>query len=211
MYKINIHSHTIFSDGFNTPITMAYKAKELGFTALVVTDHFYGKVSPEFMSKNNLRLLRKACDEARKILPVIIGMEVPFMEQEILVFGGAAIKWIIENDLPTKDDIIRLKKETGCAIILCHPGKDFEDLIDVIDGFEMYNSGFNYFKNRTAELDSLKGKQRWCNSDAHKSEWLDIGYNIVDSKIKTEHDLIKYIKRGKQHDFYVKEMENENE
>ena len=38
-YKINIHAHTIFSDGYNTPYVMALKAKELGFSALVITSY----------------------------------------------------------------------------------------------------------------------------------------------------------------------------
>jgi 3',5'-nucleoside bisphosphate phosphatase len=41
-YKINIHCHTIFSDGLNTPVTLAHEAKRLGFCALVITDHYYG-------------------------------------------------------------------------------------------------------------------------------------------------------------------------
>ena len=44
-------------------------------------------------------------------------------------------------------------------------------------------------------LEDLVG---WCNSDAHMSEQLERGYNLVGSKIKTEDDLIKYIKSKKQ-------------
>ena len=205
-YKINIHSHTIFSDGINTPYKMAMKAKKLGFTSLVITDHFYGRKVPEFMSIHNMKLLKKSCREDSEILPIIIGMEVPFCGQEVLVFGGAAIKSILENGKPGKTEMARLKKETGCAVILCHPGQDFEDAAMFADGFEEYNSGVNFFKNKfgmTRQFGLLEGKQRWCNSDAHREQCLETAYNIVGSKIENEHDLIKYIKKGKQPDFYV--------
>lgn len=204
-YKINIHAHSIFSDGINSPLSMAIEAKKLDFTALVITDHFYGLNVPEFMSKNSMRLLKKACHEAQKILPVIIGLEVPFCNQEILVFGGSAINSIIENGIPTPDELIRLKKETGCAVILCHPGNDFEEVAKYVDGFEQYNSGCNYFKNgeEIRPFGALKGRQRWCNSDAHSTEDMSEAYNVVGSKIQTESDIIKYIKKGKQPEFVV--------
>jgi len=205
-FKINIHAHTIFSDGKNSPYTMALKAKELGFTALVLTDHFYGLDVPEFMGKISMHVLRKACAEAKEILPIIIGIEVPFMAQEVLVFGGAAIKSILQNGLPTMDTMLNLKKETGCAVILCHPGDAFEITEPAIDGFEQFNHGSDYFKNNRS-FKTLESKQRWCNSDAHRAVDLSMAHNIVDSKIETESDLIKYIKRGKQPEFYVRPNE----
>lgn len=202
-YKINIHAHSIFSDGMNSPYTMALKAKELGFTALVLTDHFYGPDAPEFMGKVTMHVLKKACSEAKEILPVIIGLEVPFMGQEVLVFGGAAIKSILENGLPTMEAMLNLREETGCAILLCHPGEDFEMVAPAVDGLERINSGTDYFK-KDRSFGVLETLPRWCNSDAHRAIDLEKAYNIVDSKIETESDLIRYIKRGKQPDFYVR-------
>ncbi len=197
-YKINIHAHTIFSDGLNSPYTMALKAKELGFTALVITDHFYGRDVPEFMGKVTMRVLKRACREAKEIIPIIIGIEVPFMGQEVLIFGGAAIKHILENGKPTMNKLLKLKKETGCAVVLCHPSEGYEQVVPVIDAYEHFNSGVSMLEGRGVGFDLLAGMQGWCNSDAHKVEFLEYGYNIVDSKIETEGDLIKYIKRGKQ-------------
>lgn len=201
-YKINIHAHSIFSDGLNSPYTMALKAKELGFTSLVITDHFYGKDYPEFMSNINMGKLKKAVSEAKEILPVIIGMEVPFMGQEVLVFGGAAIKAIIEKGIPTMKELLALKKETGCVAILCHPGEDFELAAPALDGFERFNAGHDWFKNGR-DYGPLLGMQSWCNSDAHRVVDMGRAYNLVDSKIETEGDLIQYIKRGRQPDFFV--------
>ncbi len=196
-HKINIHAHSHFSDGGNSPYHMALKAKELGFTALVITDHFYGEGRYASLTKKSMRLLKKACREAGNILPIIIGIEVPFMGQEILVFGRDAINDILLNGKLTMDRLLSIKKETECATILCHPGNNFDLTIPAIDGFEQYNHGRNYFKNNR-DLGGLKDLPRWCNSDAHTSDALGIGYNIVDKKIETETDLIQYIKSGKQ-------------
>ena len=205
-YKINIHTHTIFSDGRNSPYVMALKAKELGFTALVITDHFYGRDLPNFMSLEKLKLLKKAAQETRKILPTIIGLEVPFMGQEVLVFGGAAIKKILTYGKPNMSSMLLLKKETGCAVVLCHPGEEFHFAVPAVDAYERVNKTDRFTKgDYRRSLGDLKGKQAWCNSDAHRVEELDICYNIVDTKIDTESKLINYIKRGKQHRFYKQE------
>lgn len=207
-YKINIHSHTIFSDGLNSPYVMALKAKELGFTALVITDHFYGLDYPEFMSASKYKLLKKFCDEAKKILPVIIGIEVPFMGQEVLIFGGSAVRLILANGPLNMDEMLTLKRENYCAIVLCHPSTDFNFAVPAVDAYERINGGSDLFSLKNGvidrDLEGLEGKQSWCNSDAHTVDRLDVCYNIVDSKIETEQDLIKYIKRGKQPEYFVK-------
>ena len=202
-YRINIHAHSFFSDGVNSPFVMATEAKRLGFSALVITDHFYGRKIPEFMSPMSFKILKRSCHEAKDIIPIILGIEVPFMGQEVLVFGGAAIKSILENGKPDMDKMLKLKKETGCAVILCHPGEDFHFAIPALDGYERFNSGFDYFRDNRdfGKLEDLPG---WCNSDAHTFEDLKTGYNQINSKIKNEGDLIKYIKKGGQPTFVLK-------
>jgi len=202
-YKINIHAHSIFSDGLNTPYIMALEAKRLGFTSLVITDHFYGfqlgKNNHFSMTVEKMKMLKRACIEAKKILPVIVGLEIPHFGQEVLVFGGEAIKNILKKGLPTHEGLIALKRETNCAIVLCHPSEDFDilELIEICDGYEQYNSGCDLFRNNR-NRGGFRDKVSWCNSDAHHADSLEVGYNVVDSKITTESDLIKYIKSGKQ-------------
>ena len=205
-YKINIHSHTIFSDGMNSPYVMALKAKELGFTALVITDHFYGLDMPNFMTLEKYKLLKKAAYEAKSILPIIIGIEIPFMGQEVLIFGGAAVQNILEFGKPSMEKLLFLKKETGCGVVLCHPSSNFHFAVPAVDAYERVNGGSDFFREMNGvkrDLDGLEGKQAWCNSDAHTSDRLEICYNIVDSKITTEQDLIKYIKKQKQPEFFI--------
>lgn len=208
MYRINIHAHTIFSDGANTPYRMALEAKRIGLTSLVVTDHYYG---PEYnigesITRNKMHLLEKACKEAKSILPVIIGLELAFGGEEMLVFGSAVIKEILncgeQKTAFGMETLLQWKKKHDCAFILCHPGeeKNWEKLLPLLDGYEEFNSGDNMFKAGDIERSRgcLSGLPGWCNSDAHNAGSLHRGHNIVDTKIETETDLIRYIKRRKQ-------------
>ena len=207
-YKINIHAHSIFSDGKNSPLTMAIEAKRLGFTALVLTDHFYNGKNPEVgMVESKEHTYRKALREAREVLPVIRGMEVPYNGEEVLVFGSTAIKKIIKNKRII--NLETLRKGHNCAIILCHPHVSWPtwgDMTRYVDGYERHNSGQDWFKNNKS-LGQLKELQAWHNSDAHSKGMLSWGYNLVNKKITTEDELIKLIKRGKDTECYLAKEE----
>lgn len=215
--KINIHAHSLFSDGLNSPYKMALKAKELGFSALVLTDHFYGD---EFSHKDQISLeslmyLKRCRSEIeRDIMPVILGVEIPLLGQEVIVFGYEAVIAILRNGLPTEESteglLYDLKFSSNCAIVLCHPKpicNKTKNICKLIDGYEHINGGFDFFKEISHGI--LQGKQRWCNSDAHRANDLGQCYNILDTKIKNEFDLIKYIKDKSEHDFYIKGVTNE--
>ncbi len=204
-YKINIHAHSFFSDGSNSPIEMARECKRLGFTALVLTDHYYGGRHPEMeITFEKLQGYNRALREARTILPTIRGLEVAFGGEEFLLFGSSAIKWLLStHGLNTKEDVLKMKKEHNCAIVLCHPQNAHKEFIEILDGYEAHNSGQNWFKN-DREKGELVNLQAWYNSDAHCVDGLKVGYNIINKKITTEDELIKYIKSGKSHDFFCR-------
>lgn len=203
MYAINIHAHTIFSDGMNTPLGMAYEANNLGLTALVITDHYYGINSSLHWASLNIekfKLLERSTKEAKAIIPVILGMELAFGGEEILVFGSRLIQGILhmEKDV-TMDYLMNQKAMNDCAFVLCHPGREenWTRLRPLLDGYEEYNSGNHYFRDGRSH-GALEGLPGWCNSDAHQASGLGRAYNLVDSKITVESDLIRYIKRGKR-------------
>ena len=104
----------------------------------------------------------------------------------------------------TVSTLADLKKIHDCACILCHPGTEdhWKKLLPILDGYEQYNSNqdwFNFGNGRSRSRGVLEGLPTWCNSDAHNAIDLATGsYNLVDSNITTECDLIKYIKRRKQ-------------
>lgn len=194
MYKINLHAHTCFSDGANTPYVMALKAKELGFSALVLTDHVYRKENSEYgMVPEKWKAYWRAVAEAKTILPVIVGCEVPYMGEEVLVFGSTAVHEIWAN-YGIVDTLTDLKSRHNCAVILCHPNVQYEKFLHELDGYERYNGGDDWFRKRPP----IEGIPGWCNSDAHFAKSLSDGWNEVNKKIEVEDDLIKYIKKGLQ-------------
>lgn len=207
-YRINLHSHTIFSDGANTPLAMALEAKRLDHTALVITDHYFGECGSRTLDIPMMKQVKKACKEARQVLPVILGIELNFAGVEMLTFGTALINNIMNHrdkgrEL-TVDILAKWKRIHGGAFILCHPGDDsnWPQIRPLLDGFEEYNSGQDWFKHRGYGV--LDGLPHWCNSDAHQGADMDRAWNIVGSKITDEAGLIKYIKRGSQPKFYIR-------
>lgn len=210
-YKLNIHSHTIFSDGINSPYKMALKSKEVNFSATVLTDHFYGHKLNEYRQSVSLNkdkysvLMQSKVEIEKNIMPCIIGIEIPFMGQEVLIFGQNAIWDIFENGLPDQERLLKMKE--SAAIVLCHPRAQLEIInafLNYVDAFEHFNSGYDCFK-----IEGLPktDKQRWCNSDAHREVVLANNYNILKKEIKTEADLINYIKSGEQPEFYRRRHE----
>lgn len=204
-YRINIHAHSVFSDGSGSPYTMAMEAKRLKFSALVLTDHLYGNSKDNdycSITNRSYHVRRSCCHEASSILPIIEGLEVPVGGEEVLLFGTSAIKYILDKGKLTIPDLKSLRRNERCAIVLCHPHISYEKLIEHVDAYELYNSGGRMFKHRKIHPD-LASKQSWANSDAHSVEQLKRSWNVVNTKIKTEEDLIKYIHGAAQPKHYA--------
>ncbi len=202
-YKINLHAHTFFSDGKNSPYVMAILAERLGFSALVIADHYYSSHNHDSLSLNpaKFKLLKRAVVEAKELLPVIVGIELAAkcLQEEILCFGSAFIQEIMSHEEElTIEKLVAWKRTHYGACILCHPGnpENHNKLLPLIDGFERYNSGQDWFSGRAFGV--LETLPHWSNSDAHEAGSLRRGWNGLDSKITTEVDLIKYIRSGKQ-------------
>jgi len=77
--KGDLHLHTKFSDGSNTVLEMAEKAKELGYGYIAITDHTRTiGVTGGLAEKDIPDYLRKVRAEAKKIhgIEILVGMEV---------------------------------------------------------------------------------------------------------------------------------------
>ena len=207
-FKINYHSHTRYSDGCDTIKTMALKAKELGFCCHVITDHFYGRGDSwaSLTRKTYLKSVEEAKAVSDKIeFPIFVGIEAGFERaEEINIFGSYAIDFFFSKEggsYGTYETYKHMRENHDCACILNHPSlhKFFEkNGLDIIDGFEACNSGGYFFKEREEELQRLldAGKHAFSNSDAHGDVSLDRGYNVIDSSVSTEAELIRSIRKG---------------
>lgn len=86
---INCHAHTVLSDGSDTMLDMAKKAKELGHSVLVITDHNYptdhnfaaGWRERDVLEENSL-----------SPLPIIVGAEISTPFGDHLLFGKEVLR-----------------------------------------------------------------------------------------------------------------------
>lgn len=220
MYKINLHAHSIYSDGSATVTRMAHEYKKQDFCSCVITDHVYSQDHDYSM---NVRKFEKQLEDAKQAedfasIPVIIGCEFSIAKlEECLVFGTEAIRRLLkkrqarsENGIdPTIsiEDLRAIREEYDCAMILCHPMlatyDDRANFIEskgheVIDGFEYINSGQIFFEKTRQVPEEFENLIRTCNSDAHGPLCLDDCWNDIDEDIKNENQLIRYIKDKKR-------------
>jgi hypothetical protein len=208
-YKINLHTHSDFSDGSNTIRELAIACKELNHSCLVITDHLYskseGKTYPEYSltpQSFNRQILESHNVSIDLNYPIINGIELSVKGyEEVLVFGTEAIRDIFRireekgsigvNDLA----YVRSRHNYDCAIILCHPmnAKRFISKLGhlVIDGYEFIHNRRQVFRSKDPyERFKLK---RVCNSDAHGVRQLRRCCNIISTLITNEQQLIDYI------------------
>lgn len=230
-YKINLHAHSNYSDGGNIE-DLATKYKEMGFVTATVTDHVYWwDIHVSLTMEKYLAQKNEAQKISRKLdFPFIVGAEFETKErEEFLVFGDEAIrallmkreKWVAETNKGNQPlplfikDMIDIKNNYNCAIILCHPHlkPDYSDNeikffknngFIAIHGYERYNSGYDMFKTDEKKpfLSKFSDITAFSNSDAHSDSSLDKGYNFFTEPIGTEAELIDYIQKRKPVEMY---------
>lgn len=210
MKKLNLHAHSIYSDGYASMEELVAEYKELDFCSAVITDHVYSVNSPKSLTyvKYTEQLEEADFLEQKYNIPVIVGAEFSYNRQEeVLIFGDKVIKHLLSL---RRDDIGRsgefrfhkshLDNIQGWAAILAHPHlrsieeDGFTDF-DFLDGYERINSKQDYFKRRDVP-DGLLRKKAFCNSDSHALRSLDWCYNLIPDEVLIEDDqsLVNFIK-----------------
>lgn len=224
-YKINLHAHTKYSDGSVLVKEVAESSREWGASVAIITDHVtHYKDWPGMDSKKYQQQKQEAELVSKELnYPIIIGAEIDVEGEECLVFGDEAItELLFRRDERIKahgkigyvyvSDFEYVRNKFNCGIILCHPrlsdwryNEEVNFLknggLNVIDGYEKFNSGFYMFREDTLEdgryfPDELKKMPAYSNSDTHCA-FFECGYNIITRNITTEAELIDFIKNDK--------------
>ena len=119
--KIDIHTHSCYSDGVNTPKEMIDYAKSIGLNGIAITDHNEIKGSMIAMKYNS--------DDFR----VIPGIEVSSTDGHILCLG---VTELIKERIPARE-VIDAAHDLGGIAIAAHPYDRFRqgvgDLIYELD------------------------------------------------------------------------------
>lgn len=117
--KIDLHSHTNYSDGFNSPKELIDKAKKKGIEVLSITDH------------DNLAAIEEASEYGKKVgVEIIPGVEISsdIMDREIHILGYFVepgnfeieryLKFFREERLKRADRIVKKLNTLGISLKL---------------------------------------------------------------------------------------------
>ena len=194
VYKTDLHTHTIFSDGRVTPEWRVEEAWQDGLDAVAITDHIENRPyivrTPKYLDGVEVKVenekqisvdlnasVKLAQDQARKCNILIIpGSEI---SRPYKVVGHLNALFTSDNNvIPAKDPLqaLRNAKAQGALVQFNHPGagRTSLDLTEfeinaykegLIDGIEIFNNSAFYPKAIDRALE--KGLFMSANSDIH--------------------------------------------
>ena len=133
MWKVDLHSHTIFSkDCLTRPEAAIARARSLGLDKLAITEH------------NNLAGALRAKELAPDL--IIVG-------EEIMTTHGELIAYFVKEEVPrdlSPQETIRRLREQGAVIAIPHPLDSLRnsamgmanvlEVIDLVDAIEVRNA-----------------------------------------------------------------------
>ena len=193
--KIDLHIHTHHSpDGFSSPKELVLAAKEKGFDAIAVTDHYSTKGALEAKS-----LARRL---APKLL-VIIGQEAKTEAGDFLVYGPvkAYPKGIQLLDL------VKDAKRKSAFLIAPHPfdklrsgiGSRIMEILPDLTAIEAFN-GRTYIGPYNSKASAFAKANRIpcvASSDTHHTREFGNTYTVVGARSKTPAAIFSAIRAGR--------------
>ncbi len=180
---VDLHVHTTYSDGMNTPDQIAKRAEELGI-GVAITDHNDIRGAVEICKHKNILTIpgiEITCREGAHILVYFYDIKSlkRFFNKDVSPFMGSST---MSATSLTPEEIIRRARAYRCVIIFPHPycgiytgiqNTYFDDerqgrLFDMVDGVEVINAGnLNKWNLKCALLGFNLGKAITAGSDAH--------------------------------------------
>ncbi|MCK4738479.1 MAG: histidinol phosphate phosphatase domain-containing protein [Deltaproteobacteria bacterium] len=174
---IDLHTHTLLSDGVLVPSELAARAKDAGYSGLAITDHVDSSniesviekllnFTSEFPNDNGLRIL--AGVELTHVQPARIGSLVKIARslgaQIVVCHGESIVEPVAEGT--------NMAAVSAGVDILAHPGLVTEECARVAKEnsvlFEITaRSGHNYTNGHVAKIAEKTGVGLILNSDAH--------------------------------------------
>jgi predicted metal-dependent phosphoesterase TrpH len=180
--KFDLHIHTNFSDGINSPEDVVKYAKQIGLDGIAITDH------------DTMRGSKKVRELAEDLEIILIpGVEITTEYGDILALG-------VEEVFTGKPvEILDKISSAGGVSILAHPyggywRKSFAEMkvVSEFDAIEIFNASTPLESNiRAMELAKKLKKPGIAGSDAHYLDMVGTAFII------TKNDVVASIKSGK--------------
>ena len=216
-YKYETHMHTSQASacGQVDGATQARIYKELGYTGVVVTDHFFNGNTCVPRSLPWEERVTKYCDGYRAVkeegdkigLQVFFGMETNYNSMEFLIYGLSEewlkahpdmLSWSVEKQY-------EMVHEAGGLVVQAHPFRkaphisnivQYPHAVDAMEGYNGLNeNGGPEFNNRAVAYCKEHGITMTGGSDAHKEVTLRGGL-LFKEKWNDIYDFIRAVKNG---------------
>jgi hypothetical protein len=219
-YLYETHLHTAQSSAcartYGADYIQAYK--ELGYTGIIVTDHFYNSntdVKKELPWREWVERFCEGYEDAKaegdkQGLDVFFGWEETFVDDDYLVYGLDKA-WLLEHPEAArwtrKQQYEAVKKNGGC-VVQAHPFRQHYYIqeiyleTDYVDAVEVANAGnmrdsFDALAKRYADRLGLPGT---AGSDIHNADQVRSGrvFGVyLDRKLESIHDYVKAIRENR--------------
>ena len=224
IYEMHQHTAPCSACGRGDPAKTVYALKQVGFSGVVLTNHFYHGNSgidralpwADFVAayENDYLAAKKAGDEIG--FDVIFGIEEHIGKgKEVLLYGITPEFLYAHPELRdcTLESISKAAREYGALVFQAHPYRNRsyvedpdENLpIEYLDGFESYNVCNVGDENERAHAYAVKnGLLEAAGSDAH-AEFQKLRYGIKCAhRIKNSAELAAVLK-SKEYELYLGE------
>jgi len=216
MYKYEMHCHTkeCSKCGKLSGAEMADFYKSMGYTGLVISDHFFNgntAVPKDLPWEERIDLFFTGYSEAKKRgdqigLDVFFAWENSYGGTDFLTYGLDK-KWLLEHpycDLLPVKQYLRLVKDSGGYSVQAHPYREagYIDMIRLlprdVDAVETVNACCNELANKMADIYATEYNiTKLCGSDNHIGKLEKITALELDFKAKSVCDIISAVKDGK--------------
>ncbi|BEP16987.1 PHP domain-containing protein [Pyrofollis japonicus] len=190
--RADLHMHSTFSDGRESPKEIIIKAVEKGLSAISITDHdtFQGAI-----------VARNIVSEGSYDIVVLLGAEIRANEGDILIYClEEPLEKIPRNAL----ELLDTAHENNCLAVPAHPfdirRKGIGELVyeGKWDAIEVFNSMSDPISNQKAmEAARILNLPGLANSDAHVAEAIGSAYNIITVDDLSEAAIMEAIKSGR--------------
>lgn len=220
MYKTDLHCHTaeLSYCSSESACNTVKRYVELGYTSVVITNHFVGwemrerGLSYEEYVDRHFDVAEAAAEEVRGKLHVIPGMELALngSHNDYLIFGATreimyAIPDIFAMELGDVHDYL---SKNGCLLIQAHPMRFDITLVrpQYLDGYEVLNTHVNHPNHNDIAMLLAKsiggeGKILTAGSDHHDAEQTPSSGIMTDEPITDAAQLVAVLKSGKYNIF----------
>ena len=177
---IDLHTHTVFSDGELIPAELIQRAKIAGYKAVAITDHV-DHTNIEHILKNLQNGIKDLCMVSS--MDVIVGVEIthvppPLISDLIKKARNLGAQLVVvhgETIVEPVEKGTNLAAIQGRCDILAHPGLITEEEVKLAAELGVYleittRSGHSLTNGHVAKLAKKYGAKLIINNDAHSPE-----------------------------------------